>query len=68
MSARPTSGFVFAVLFGLQASYLVSIAVTSPENGVPIVGLLVNAVIAAMFVNSSLRLRAAERVAASSKK
>lgn len=67
MTAHSTSGFVFAVLFGLQVSYLVSIAVSSSE-GVPIVGLLVNAVIAVMFVNSSLRLRAAERLAAPIKK
>ncbi|MDY7544392.1 MULTISPECIES: hypothetical protein [unclassified Cryobacterium] len=67
MTAHRTSGFVFTLLFGAQAIYLLIAVISRPESGLLIVPLITNAVIAAMFAFSSMRLGVTARAIASNK-
>ncbi|QTE30384.1 hypothetical protein [Pengzhenrongella sicca] len=57
MTARPTSGFVFAALFGAQA-VSTAVAARADGDGWLILSAAISLLIGAMFLQSSLRLRA----------
>jgi hypothetical protein len=59
MTARPTAGFVFTAVFLLQAIYLAVQANTEVSPGSFYFLAVLNLVIAAFFIYSSIRLRVA---------
>ena len=67
MTARPTSGFVFALLFGSQAIYVLLTFRSDSDSASSIIPIVVDGLIATMFALSSLRLRALDRTTASEK-
>ena len=56
MSARPTSGVVFAAVFLLQGGYLALSSAQEEHAGAFLVLAVLNLVIGALFVNSSIRV------------
>ncbi|TFB90695.1 hypothetical protein E3O44_03670 [Cryobacterium algoricola] len=67
MTARPTSGFVFALLFGSQAIYVLLTFRGGSDSASSIIPIVVDGLIATMFALSSLRLGALDRTTASEK-
>jgi hypothetical protein len=58
MTARPTSGYVFAVLFLAQALWVALGAFRQPDAWALLVGVATEALLGVMFLRSSTKLRA----------
>jgi len=60
MTSRPTSGFAFATVFLLHATYLAFQASQGPDSEVFISLALIYTLLGALFASSSIRLRSVE--------